>query len=94
MNYIKNDFGVLVLSVGAPCSVERVKVEYPKLIYSINSLYWDAVCESLPGHSVDIAVRMIRDAGISSPLETRSILQASAYSQEGPDTVTALVLRV
>ncbi len=89
MNQTKNDSGQWVDAVGAPASVERVKVEYPALIDRINSLYFQS-CGS-PGRAVDEAVQMIRDAGIKGTLETRSVLLASAYSQEGPGSVTQLV---
>ena len=36
MNVIKNDFGDWVEAVGCPGSIERMKVEYPKLISELN----------------------------------------------------------
>jgi hypothetical protein len=90
VNKVKDDFGQWVEAVGAPASVERVKVERPKLLDRINNLYFQAF--DSPGRAVDEALRMIRDAGIRSELETRSLLSASAYSQEGPGSVTQLVM--
>ena len=92
MNTITNDHGQSVLAVGAPGSIERVKVEYPKLIARLNTLYHEA-CDS-PGRAVDEAVQMIRDAGITSYLETNSLLAASDYSLERSGSVTALVMGV
>jgi hypothetical protein len=92
VNKVQNDFGQWVEAVGAPASIERVKVERPKLLDRINSLYFQSF--DSPGRAVDEAVQMIRDAGIRSELETRSLLSASAYSQEGPGTVTQLVMSV
>lgn len=38
MNYIKNDYGVSVVAVGAPNSLARVRATYPKLISEIKEL--------------------------------------------------------
>jgi len=92
VNKVKNDYDQWVEAVGAPASIERVKVERPKLLERINSLYFQSY--DSPGRAVDEAVQMIRDAGIRSELETRSLLSASAYSQEGPGSVTQLVMSV
>ena len=89
MNHAVDDYGRTVISVGAPGSIERVKVERPKLIDRLNSLYYQAY-ES-HGKAVDEAVEMIRAAGIRSELETASVLLASNYGEEMQGSVTALV---
>ena len=90
MNYLTDDYGRSVISVGSPASVERVKVEYPKLINNLNSLYYSAY--DCAGKAVDEAVQLVRDAGITSKMETNSILMASCYGQEPRGSVTQLVL--
>ena len=89
MNHVTDDYGRTVIAVGAPGSVERVKVERPKLIDRLNSLYFQEY--DSPGRSVDCAVEMIRDAGIRHELETASVLKASHYGAERPGSVTDLV---
>ena len=89
MNHVTDDYGRIVVSVGAPGSIERVKVERPKLIDRLNSLYFQAY--NSPGRAVDCAVEMIRAAGIRSELETASVLKASHYGEEIPGSVTDLV---
>jgi len=89
MNHVIDDYGRIVVAVGAPGSIERAKVERPKLIDRLNSLYFQAY--DFPGRAVDCAVEMIRAAGIRSELETASILKASAYGEERPGSVTDLV---
>lgn len=90
MNHVTNDYGKTVPAVGAPGSIERVKVERPKLIDQLNSLYFRAY-ES-PGRAVDEAVEMVRAAGIRSELEAMSVLKASHYGEEKPGGVTDIVL--
>jgi hypothetical protein len=90
MNHIVDDYGKTVIAVGAPGSIERAKIQYPKLIDELNALYFSAY-ES-PGRAVDEAIEKIRAAGISSPLETKSILQASSYANEPKGSVTSLTL--
>ena len=90
MNYIVDDYGKTVIAIGAPGSVERAKVQYPKLIDNLNALYFSAY-ES-PGRAVDEAIEKIRAAGINSPLETKSVLQASNYANEPSGSVTSLTL--
>lgn len=92
MNYVTDDYGRTVIAVGAPGSVERVKVERPKLIDRLNSLYFQAY--DSPGRAVDEAVDMIRANGIRSEMETANILKASHYGEEGPGSVTDLVCAV
>jgi len=92
MNYILNDYGVSVVAVGAPGSVERIKTERPKLIGRLNALYYQAY-ESY-GKAVDEAVEMIRAEGITSSLETRLLLNVSRYGDEPAGSVTDYALRV
>lgn len=89
-NSIKNDRGVFVCAVGAPGSIERVKLEYPDLIDRLNLLYYQSF--DAYGRAVDKAIQLIRDAGIKSELETRSLLSASAYSLEPDGSVTKLLI--
>jgi len=89
MNHVVDDYGNTVIAVGAPGSIERVKVEYPKLIERLTSLYWQAY-ES-PGCAVDEAIEMIRAEGVTSELETVSLLKASQYGQEPHGSVTHIV---
>lgn len=94
MNYITNDYGQSVFAVGAPGSVERMKVERPRLISRLNSLSFEARAEGYYGMGVDLAIEMIRNADIESPLETMSILDASEYANERAGTVTGIVRAV
>lgn len=89
MNYVTDDYGRSVISVGAPGSIERIKCERPKLLARVNS-QWDT---ELYGHGIDYALKEIRDAGISDPSETTTILKASYFALERPGSVTDLVMR-
>jgi D-arabinose 1-dehydrogenase-like Zn-dependent alcohol dehydrogenase len=79
MNYIIDDYGRQVIAVGAPGSTERMKVQYPKLINSLNSLYLQA--HNSHFRAIDEALELIRETGIRSKLETTSLLQASHYGR-------------
>ena len=92
MNHVTNDYGQTVIAVGAPGSIERVKVERPKLIDQLNSLYFQAY--DSPGRAVDEAVEMMRADGIRSELETSSLLKSSHYGEERPGSVTDLVCSI
>ena len=92
MNHVTDDYGRSVVAVGAPGGIERVKVERPKLIERLNSLYFQSY--GSPGRAVDEAVDMIRAAGIRSELETVSLLKASHYGEERPGSVTDLVCSI
>lgn len=92
MNKVKNDRGEWVTAVGAPGSLERVKVERPTLIERLDSLYW--MSHECHGKCVDEAIELIRANGIRSELETRSLLMASAYSLENDGSVTKLVMSI
>lgn len=92
MNSIKNDLGQNVVSIGAPASIERVKIEYPKLISRLNSLYEQSYGSY--GRAVDLAISMIKDAGVKSELETASLLRASRYAEELKGSATSLVLSI
>lgn len=90
-NYIQNDRGESVIAVGAPGSLERVKVQYPELIREIDNLYFTLY--DCPGKGVDAAIQHIRDNGIRNYMETDNILLASCYRNEkGTGSVTDLVL--
>lgn len=89
MNYIKNDYEKHVISIGSPGSIERVKIQYPKLIEQLNSLYFESYDSG--SRRVDLAVEIIRQVGITSDLETSSILKASKYGEEVSGSVTDMV---
>ena len=91
MNRIKDDKGNIVPAWGAPASIARMKSEYPKLIEQINNLYWSAY--ECHGKAVDEAIDMIRQAGITTDMETASVLMASEYKNETTDSVTGIVMR-
>ena len=92
MNHTTNDYGQSVIAVGAPGSIERAKVERPRLIERLNGLYFNAY-ES-PGRAVDEAVEMIRAEGITDERETATLLKVSHYGEEQPGSVTDLVCRI
>jgi len=74
VNSVKNDRGEYVIAIGAPGSIARVKVEYPKLIDRINSL-WNQQAGQ------DEAIEAIRDAGIKDRMTTTHLMEASHYGQ-------------
>lgn len=78
MNHVKNDRGEIVIAIGAPASIARVKVEYPELINQLNSIF----SFDLPRRAIDEAIEAIRAKGITSYLETNSLLKASHYGKE------------
>lgn len=73
MNYIPDDKGNMVLAIGAPGSIERVRVQYPDLI------------ERCRRQETSPAVALIRARGITSLLETANILTASGIRPVGDD---------
>ena len=91
-NHVQNDRGEWVIAVGAPGSMERVRVERPSLIERLNNLYLqsDGCC----GRCVDEAIEMIRSEGIRSEMETRSLLSVSLYGEEPEGSVAKLVMRI
>jgi hypothetical protein len=60
------------IAIGAPGSIERVKVEYPKIIEELDSLYYQQALSS-------DAIEYIRAKGIKSRLETNSLMEASMW---------------
>jgi hypothetical protein len=89
MNYVENDYGNMVIAVGAPGSLKRLEVQYPKLISELNDLYYESYDEH--GRRVDLAVEMIRRTGIVSESETSFLLKTSKYGDELPGSVTSMV---
>jgi|SRR5262245_4117717 len=80
MNEIKNDKGEWVVAVGAPGSVERVKVEWPTLIEAVTRTcetveLTDAASGDRARAVIEQSLGMIRAAGITSETETNSILE-------------------
>jgi hypothetical protein len=94
MNYITNDRNEPVIAIGAPGSVARARVEWPALIDRLNGLYSRALEYRLPGCAVDETVLMIRTAGVTSEMETSSILQVSDYGQEPQGSVPAIIITI
>ena len=92
MNHIIDDRGTSVISIGAPGSLARVKVQWPRLIERLNALYFSAY-ES-HGKAIDEAVEMIRDSGITSEMETTNIILSSHYKDEPIGSVTHIVCLV
>ncbi len=92
VNHTRNDRGQYPIAVGAPGSVERVKVEHPTLIEALDAIF----CESFdaPGRRIDLAVEEIRKAGITSSHYTLALLEASLYRTEDADSVTGLLRRL
>jgi hypothetical protein len=90
MNYVTDDWGRSVPAIGAPGSVARVACERPKLLGQLNALYFQS--HDSPGRAVDEALELIRKNGISSAMETASLLKASNYGSEGEGSVTSMVL--
>lgn len=86
MNKTRNDKGESVIAIGAPGSLERVKVEHPALIERLNAL-----CNGEA--KVDEAINAIWQAGIRSEIETANLLLASHYGEQ-PDATTQLVCGV
>ena len=94
MNHITDDNGKTVIAVGAPGSPVRAACQWPHLIERLDLLYLECCEARSPGRGVDQAIDMIRQAGITDPADTRSILSASLYGHEPPGSVTDLVMRV
>lgn len=94
MNTIINDYGKTVTAVGADGSIERVRVQYPKLINALNVIYNNAVAYHAYGMGIDDAVKRIRQYGIDDALTTRNLLLASHYAREAEraGSVTAMVI--
>lgn len=86
MNYTTNDQGMAVIAIGAPGSIERIKVEYPALLERLNQLF---NCEA----KIDEAIEVIRQAGIMSEMETSNLLAASHYG-DNPSIVRSLIYSV
>lgn len=77
-NYTLNDKGQEVLAIGAPGSIVRVQVEYPSLIEKINS-FWFQFAEGNYRQGIPEVIDMIREAGITSHLETESIIKSTYF---------------
>jgi len=74
MNVIKNDLGQDVIALGSPGSLARVKVQYPALIQKLVTIDKKA------------ARALIKAAGITSTLETESLLEAAGKTSGNPST--------
>jgi len=73
-NHLINDRGQSVLAIGAPGSQARVRIQYPKLIESINSYYWASNCKHTRGEALDdLAIQN----KITSKIERESIIDCT-----------------
>lgn len=79
MNYLRNDYGQLVIAEGAPGSIARVRCQYPKLIERFNSWFWEEHGQPAPHGASDDALTEMKRMGINSPMERQSILDATSY---------------
>jgi len=48
MNTVKNDYGQWVIAIGAPGSMERIKIERPAAIEWVNSIIWQQLAYAPP----------------------------------------------
>lgn len=76
MSTIKNDRCETVLAIGAPGSIERVKVQYPSLIQKIQN------CRSIYKMHEQA---LLRDAKISDEMTRQSILHVASLPDESED---------
>ena len=72
MNYIQNDYGKYVIAIGAPGSIARVRVQYPKLIDRLRSLHMQQI--SYNSFVLDDIITSLIDAGIESKMEVESVI--------------------
>ena len=70
-----NDKGQSVLSIGAPGSPARVRVQYPALIERLNSVHVQE------GNLAD-CIDEIRRAGITDNMTTRSLIEVSRFGTD------------
>jgi len=71
-NYIQNDRGKWVVAVGAPASIARAEVEWPKLIEEIEESYCQGADEAY-------AEGLIRNKGVRSVYEIEAILYHTLF---------------
>lgn len=78
MNTITNDFGKAVLAVGAPGSIERVKVQYPKAIRDLINIVRrnsdSTACMYIEAHTYLSRLQV-------SQMERQSIIEVCELSQ-------------
>ena len=91
MNHLTNDYGKLVISAGAPGSVVRVRVQYPRLIDRISFLHMHGFC--FHAYVDDEIIQAMIDSGVDSKLEAKSIVQAvlSKLDPEFPGSKMELI---
>lgn len=91
-NHVTSDRGETVIAVGAPGSIERVKVEWPALIEKVAQLY--EASADLPGRGLNQATEMIQSAGVDvGSLTMLSILEVAGYRQQKADEIVRLIRR-
>ena len=73
-NYIQNDKGLWVVTVGAPGSIARAKIERPALIEALDELY-------AQGYGREEAEKMIKISGVTSTYESEAILHHTMYKE-------------
>lgn len=78
MNTVTNDKGETVLAVGAPGSLERVKVEWPALINKIKNVYLSQPTAQGQMTLINAMLNKRRIVGI----DRQSILQAAYQSAQ------------
>ena len=80
MNTVTDDYGRRVIAIGAPYSVERVKIERPYLIATYQSR-WNQTCGmSQPYSASEAHDDLQRQDGINSKLERDSILACTSIT--------------
>ncbi len=82
MNTTIDDYGRTVTAVGASGSIERVKVEHPKLMSRLSSLYWEAMAYTPPGRYIHYAERMFEDVDIYDKKTRNLIITACDFPVE------------
>lgn len=80
MNSVTDDYGYQVPAVGAPGSMERVRIQYPKLLGELLRLKANNfMC------SKESILSYMKDAGIVSQLEIKSVLTILGLEHETND---------
>ena len=72
MNYVKTDIGDMAFAEGAPGSIARVRVQYPRLIEHLRKM-------RVQGMSAEDAQFVMAAHGINSQLERNSLQAVASY---------------
>ena len=73
-NHIIDDYGRDQIAVGAPGSLARAQVQFPKLISRISGLHMEAFSYKI--NCDDDIIRSMIDAGVEGKLEAESVIDA------------------